>query len=85
MKLSKTLVHKDQSVLPFFMNILDVTVSSFKGIGRKTAWNVRMPFDNVTDAFGYILQEKDISQDCFAVLEHFTALLHDRIRTAKSE
>ena len=42
-----------------------------------------MVSDDVTDAFGLILQEKKIPQSCFAVLKHCTVLLYDRTNTAE--
>ena len=54
------------------------TVSSFYGIGKKTAWNVWQTFDEVTAVFLSLSSPKDITSLDIEVLQRFTILLYDR-------
>ena len=55
------------------------TVSSFKSIGKKTAWQRWNTFDDVTEAFHDLCSgPEDVSEDTAKLLERFVILLYDK-------
>jgi hypothetical protein len=55
------------------------TVSSFRGRGKKTAWNIWNVFDEVTEAFILLANNpQTIPPHCQVLLERFVVLLYDR-------
>ena len=56
-----------------------VTLFSFVGRGKKSAWETWKCFPEVTDAFEHLSQmSTDISEQTMSLLESFAVLLYDR-------
>ena len=54
-------------------------MSSFKNIGKKTAWERWRSFDDVTDAYIHLSESPDdLNKETEAVLERFAILLYDK-------
>ena len=61
------------------------TVSSFKSIGKKTAWERWNAFPDVTDAFADLSTgPEDIDSETQQLLERFGILMYDRTSAATS-
>ena len=60
------------------------TVSHFKGIGKKTDWDVWSTYNPVTEAFTGILENKCLTDDSLATLERYTVLMYDQTSQLES-
>ena len=68
------------TTLPIFHALTECdTVSSFAGIGKKTAWEIWKVFPEVTDAFKELLRmPSDVSEESMSHLERFVVLMYNR-------
>ena len=78
--------HEKAKALPVFHAFTGCdTVSSFKSIGKKTAWERWNAFDEVTDAFADLSTgPDDIDSDTEQLLERFVILMYDKTSAATS-
>ena len=54
------------------------TVSSFDGRGKKTAWDTRTTFDDVSEVYFALATTTDTLDNWMEPLERFVVLLYDR-------
>ena len=55
------------------------TVSSFRGRGKKTAWDVWNLFSQLTPVLKVLkASPQEITEECMAVLERFVVLIYNR-------
>ena len=55
------------------------TVSSFRGRGKKTAWDVRNLFSQLTPVLQVLkASPQEITEQCMVVLKRFVVLIYDR-------
>jgi len=65
--------------IPFFHAFTGCdTVSTFYGIGKKTAWKVWMTYRNIDKVFGSFMAYDEINDDMFKTLQRFVVLMYDR-------
>ena len=69
---------RKSAALPFFHSFTGCdTVSSFTGIGKKTAWNVWNVYPEATEAFEELVTMPDnISHKSIALMQRFVVLLY---------
>ena len=82
----RNLGYEKAQVLPVFHAFTGCdTVSSFKSIGKKTAWERWNAFPDVTDAFiDLSTGPEDIDSETQQLLERFVILMYDRTSAATS-